>query len=88
MFRIIFHIFSCLVDFKYFCSDQPLLCVCLMAGGGFTSNGGTNEYPGKMTAYVIFACVIAASGGLIFGYDIGISGKNLIYERGYLFFFN
>lgn len=57
-----------------------------MAGGGFTANGGTSEYPGKMTAYVIFACVISASGGLIFGYDIGISGKNLILEHGFHFF--
>lgn len=44
-----------------------------MAGGGFVSTGG-KEYPGKMTTYVFFACLVASSGGLIFGYDIGISG--------------
>ncbi|XP_043693488.1 sugar transport protein MST7-like isoform X1 [Telopea speciosissima] len=48
-----------------------------MAGGvGFnssTNNVGKN-YPGKITCYVIWACFTAAWGGLIFGYDIGISG--------------
>ncbi|KAI4342936.1 hypothetical protein MLD38_027498 [Melastoma candidum] len=32
------------------------------------------EYPGNLTPYVILTCILAASGGLIFGYDIGISG--------------
>ncbi|XP_026662596.2 sugar transport protein MST6-like [Phoenix dactylifera] len=36
--------------------------------------GGSRDYPGKMTFYVFFACLIAATGGLIFGYDVGISG--------------
>nr|XP_010942230.1 sugar transport protein MST6-like [Elaeis guineensis] len=38
------------------------------------SAGGSRDYPGKMTFYVFFACLIAATGGLIFGYDVGISG--------------
>ncbi|KAL0285532.1 UNVERIFIED_CONTAM: Sugar carrier protein C [Sesamum calycinum] len=46
-----------------------------MAGGGFGPGPGTGkEYPGNLTPYVIVTCVIAAMGGLIFGYDIGISG--------------
>ncbi|KAL9248632.1 Sugar carrier protein C-like protein [Drosera capensis] len=31
------------------------------------------EYPGDLTWYVIWACLIAGMGGLIFGYDLGIS---------------
>lgn len=46
-----------------------------MAGGGFAPGAGNGkEYPGNLTPYVIVTCVIAAMGGLIFGYDIGISG--------------
>ncbi|KAL5992400.1 Sugar transport protein 5 [Asimina triloba] len=45
-----------------------------MAGGGFTLNGNGKVYEGKLTARVIITCIVAASGGLIFGYDIGISG--------------
>ncbi|XP_057796340.1 sugar carrier protein C-like [Salvia miltiorrhiza] len=40
-------------------------------GRGMTDG---KEYPGNLTPYVIVTCVIAATGGLIFGYDIGISG--------------
>ncbi|CAN6183690.1 unnamed protein product [Urochloa humidicola] len=44
-----------------------------MAGGGsFTET--QKQYPGKMTIFVFLACLVASSGGLIFGYDIGISG--------------
>ncbi|XP_073289649.1 sugar carrier protein A-like [Primulina huaijiensis] len=32
------------------------------------------EYKGRVTGYVIIACVVAAVGGSLFGYDIGISG--------------
>ncbi|KAK9936245.1 hypothetical protein M0R45_013095 [Rubus argutus] len=39
------------------------------------ANGGNNkEYAGNLTSYVLVTCIIAAMGGLIFGYDIGISG--------------
>ncbi|ONM40538.1 Sugar transport protein 1 [Zea mays] len=43
-----------------------------MAGGTFTEKG--KQYPGKMTVFVFLTCLVASSGGLIFGYDIGISG--------------
>lgn len=35
-----------------------------------------SKYEGKTTGYVIAACIVAATGGLIFGYDIGISGAS------------
>ena len=31
-------------------------------------------YEGRVTLHVVMACMVAASGGLLFGYDIGISG--------------
>ncbi|CAN6809115.1 sugar transport protein 7-like isoform X1 [Brassica napus] len=49
-----------------------------MAGGSFGPTGVAKEraeqYQGKVTSYVIVACLVAAIGGSIFGYDIGISG--------------
>lgn len=46
-----------------------------MAVGGAVINGGSGkEYPGKLTTAVLVTCMVAATGGLIFGYDIGISG--------------
>jgi len=53
-----------------------------MAGGSFTTGPVTKEraeqYKGRVTAYVIIACIVAATGGSLFGYDIGISGSFLI----------
>lgn len=48
-----------------------------MAAGGLipASGASTKEYPGKLTWFVTLACVLAAMGGLIFGYDVGISGS-------------
>lgn len=47
-----------------------------MAIGGIASTGGVNKkYPGKLTHFVLRSCLVAAMGGLIFGYDIGISGS-------------
>ncbi|CAN6381800.1 unnamed protein product [Urochloa humidicola] len=38
-------------------------------------NGGpAPDYGGGLTFSVVLSCLVAASGGLIFGYDIGISG--------------
>ncbi|CAM8983705.1 unnamed protein product [Rhodiola kirilowii] len=45
-----------------------------MAGGGFVDQSSGKEYPGDLTLYVTVTCIVAAMGGLIFGYDIGISG--------------
>ncbi|TVU10945.1 hypothetical protein EJB05_44501, partial [Eragrostis curvula] len=45
-----------------------------MAGGAMVNAVGGKDYPGKLTLFVFFTSFIAATGGLIFGYDIGISG--------------
>ncbi|CAL5345949.1 unnamed protein product [Camellia sinensis] len=46
-----------------------------MPAVGFGPGTGTGkEYPGNLTLYVTITCMVAAMGGLIFGYDIGISG--------------
>eukprot|EP00252_Welwitschia_mirabilis_P001816 TRINITY_DN1174_c0_g1_i3.p1 TRINITY_DN1174_c0_g1~~TRINITY_DN1174_c0_g1_i3.p1 ORF type:complete len:390 (+),score=-11.57 TRINITY_DN1174_c0_g1_i3:678-1847(+) len=49
-----------------------------MAGGAAVTAGVGKEraaqYKGRVTCYVIVASVIAALGGSLFGYDIGISG--------------
>ena len=46
-----------------------------MPAVGIATGGGGKEYAGKLTSYVLVTCIIAAMGGLIFGYDIGISGN-------------
>lgn len=46
-----------------------------MAGDGIaTTTKGGKEYPGKLTGRVLLTCMVAATGGLIFGYDLGVSG--------------
>ncbi|KAK6158117.1 hypothetical protein DH2020_005431 [Rehmannia glutinosa] len=44
-----------------------------MAGGVIITKGD-KAYPGKLTCKVFVTCIVAAMAGLIFGYDIGISG--------------
>lgn len=44
------------------------------AGGGIPTGPPGKEYPGNLTVFVTVTCIVAAMGGLIFGYDIGISG--------------
>lgn len=51
-----------------------------MAGGVIATSDG-REYPGKLTGKVLVTCIVAAMGGLIFGYDLGISGNNLRAEH-------
>eukprot|EP00897_Mesotaenium_endlicherianum_P010511 jgi/Mesen1/9489/ME000063S08939 len=47
-----------------------------MPTGGIAPMAGTRAelYEGHVTVYVILTCLVAASGGLLFGYDIGITG--------------
>ena len=52
-----------------------------MAVGGFVVDNSSGAFSGQVTASVVITCIVAASGGLIFGYDIGISGQ-------YCFFFS
>ncbi|XP_050223323.1 hexose carrier protein HEX6-like [Mercurialis annua] len=41
---------------------------------GLALTSKTEQYNGRITSFVVASCIIAAMGGLIFGYDIGISG--------------
>lgn len=46
-----------------------------MPGGMMAPTGGWSKpYNGRTTMYVVLTCITAASGGLMFGYDVGISG--------------
>ncbi|CAK9877158.1 unnamed protein product [Sphagnum jensenii] len=45
-----------------------------MAGGGMVTTGEVKHFEGKATVYVVLTCILAACGGLMFGYDVGISG--------------
>lgn len=40
-----------------------------------TGANGDKKFEGKITIYVVICGIIAATGGLMFGYDIGISGE-------------
>jgi len=44
----------------------------MAVGLAITSEEG--QYNAKMTPFVVLSCMIAATGGIIFGYDLGISG--------------
>jgi len=48
-----------------------------MAGGLIGSGPSGKNYPGRLTCRVFITCMVAAFGGLIFGYDLGISGTNV-----------
>lgn len=54
--------------------QKETLWLTKMPGGGFSIEGGGNNYEGRVTLFVVLACIVATSGGLLFGYDIGISG--------------
>lgn len=41
-------------------------------GMAMTSEGG--HYNARITWFLVLSCAVAATGGLIFGYDLGISG--------------
>lgn len=43
------------------------------AGAG---NGAASGYSSQITFTVVMSCLMAASGGLIFGYDISITGQS------------
>ncbi|ERN15075.1 hypothetical protein AMTRI_Chr05g67140 [Amborella trichopoda] len=47
-----------------------------MAGGFMAAGkpGRAEQYKGEITRYVVFACMVAALGGSLFGYDLGVSG--------------
>ena len=47
-----------------------------MAGGGFVNGRNGGDFEAKITPLVIISCIMAATGGLMFGYDVGISGNS------------
>ncbi|KAK1695937.1 hypothetical protein QYE76_012634 [Lolium multiflorum] len=50
-----------------------------MAIGAFVEElpggAGGGSYSGRVTPFVVLTCVVAGSGGILFGYDLGISGS-------------
>lgn len=51
-----------------------------MAGGGVApigAAGRASEYQGGITAAIMFVALIAASGGLLFGEALGLSGETV-----------
>ena len=48
-----------------------------------TSEGG--QYNGRMTLLLVLSCLMAATGGVLFGYDLGISGL-FQYDHFYIIF--
>lgn len=54
-----------------------------MAGGGSIANDGEaaaggNGGGGEVTFTVVMSCLTAGAGGLLLGYDIGVTGQWLV----------
>ncbi|XP_015945749.1 sugar transport protein 10-like isoform X1 [Arachis duranensis] len=58
-----------------------------MAGGVVATGGGRTHHEGKITLFVIVTCIVAAMGGLLFGYDLGITGGVTSMDQFLLKFF-
>ncbi|XP_052174213.1 hexose carrier protein HEX6-like [Diospyros lotus] len=56
------------------CEEGESLVEEAMAVGIAIESQGGKQYNGRMTSFVVLSCMMAAMGGVIFGYDIGISG--------------
>ncbi|KAK2994673.1 hypothetical protein RJ640_026152, partial [Escallonia rubra] len=75
---------SSLLLIHNFVSSPPLSLISLPSECELTSRSimavglaitsASEQYNGRMTWFVVLSCMVAATGGLIFGYDIGISG--------------
>lgn len=48
-----------------------------MAGGLALEQPAGPTFEGRITFYVLIASLVSASGGLLFGYDIGVTGTAL-----------
>ncbi len=46
----------------------------MLPAASSTTGAEYKHYEGRTTVYVLLTCLLAACGGLMFGYDIGISG--------------
>ncbi|CAN6709819.1 unnamed protein product [Malus baccata var. baccata] len=73
-FSLYFHSHSTNHNFEF--SLHISLCVSLeeAMAVGLAIAGAAGQYNGRMTPFVILSCMMAAIGGVIFGYTIGISG--------------
>ncbi|XP_009378849.2 hexose carrier protein HEX6-like [Pyrus x bretschneideri] len=73
-FSLYFHSLSTNHNFEF--SLHISLCVSLeeAMAVGLEIAGKAGQYNGRMMPFVILSCMLAAIGGVIFGYDIGISG--------------
>lgn len=49
----------------------------MAAGFSGPGGGGGQHFEAKITPIVIISCIMAATGGLMFGYDVGVSGKDI-----------
>ena len=47
--------------------------------GGFAPAASTTTFEARITPLVIISCILASTGGLMFGFDVGISGTCLIH---------
>ncbi|PKI40757.1 hypothetical protein CRG98_038853 [Punica granatum] len=45
-----------------------------MPAGGLSVAPSGSQFEAKITPIVVISCVMAATGGLMFGYDVGVSG--------------
>lgn len=73
LFYLFHYPLSLVISFFWVIFEEKKLA---MAMGLVTGSQG-GHYNGKMTPFVILSCMMAAMGGVIFGYDIGISGLSL-----------
>jgi len=71
--------------------DLSFVCwpAAAMAIGGFVdapAAAAGADYGGRVTSFVVLSCIVAGSGGILFGYDLGISGCVALrcYYRNYL----
>jgi len=48
--------------------------------GGAAASVGSGDISGQLTKEVFVTCLVAASGGVLFGYDIVITGMSCIFN--------
>ncbi|RLN19561.1 Hexose carrier protein HEX6 [Panicum miliaceum] len=53
-----------------------------MAIGAFVEGPAGAGYSGRVTSFVVLSCIVAGSGGILFGYDLGISESGAANPKG------
>lgn len=46
-------------------------------GGAGVLHDRAQQYEYNTNRYLVFSCIVAALGGSLFGYDLGVSGRSL-----------